>query len=73
VSFYHLILVLGILGLVLLGVVIFSLLTIAQRSEAQVERLAAMCEEAAWSSPDCPTRFRRLSSRKSGGVAARLI
>jgi type II secretory pathway pseudopilin PulG len=72
VSFYHLILVLGILGLVLLGV-IFSLLTIAQRSEAQVERLAAMCEEAAWSSPEGPTKVRRLSSRKSGGVAARLI
>lgn len=47
-SFYQLILVLGILGLVVLGVVLFSLLTMAQRAEAQGERLAAMSEQRSW-------------------------
>jgi hypothetical protein len=48
VSFYQLILVLGILGLVLLGVVLFSLLTLAQRSEAQEERSADMSNQRSW-------------------------
>ena len=47
-SFYQLILVLGILGLVLLGVVLFSFLSMAQRSEAQAERLAAMSDQRSW-------------------------
>ncbi len=47
-SFYQLILVFGILGVVLLGVVIFSLLTMAQRGEAQAERLAAMSHHRGW-------------------------
>ena len=71
--FYQLILVLGILGLVLLLVVLFSLLAMAQRSEVQAEREAAMCEEAAWTSPERPTRVRRPRSRKSGRVAARVM
>ncbi|HEY9074214.1 MAG TPA: hypothetical protein VIN67_08795, partial [Desulfobaccales bacterium] len=72
--FYQLILALGILGLLLLLVVVlFSLLSMAQRSELQAERDAAMCEEAAWTSPERPTKVRRPRSRKSGGVAARVV
>ena len=47
-SFYQLILVLGILVVVLLMVVIFSLLTMAGRGEEQAERLAAMSQQRSW-------------------------